>query len=176
MRERLPGYFRYLSSSFSRSFIVLAFLAPRRRNSSDREEEEALNNNNNNNREVNHYLTPITPNKNGRAQVAFIGRILKWRAQEIRGVDDKTRLSTFEIKRRRKRSSNCVCRLCRRALSEWVRWGLPCGGPIGFLDQDIERRVSGSFLVCVYMYTTGTHTHTLQSNHLEYSRVLVFDG
>lgn len=173
MRERLLGYFRYLSS-FSRSFIVLAFLAPRRRNSSDRE-EEALNNNNNNNREVNHYLTPITPNKTGRAQVAFIGRILKWRAQEIRGVDDKTRLSTFEIKRR---SSSCVCRLCRRALSEWVRWGLPCGGPIGFLDQDIERRVSGSFLVCVYMYTTGTHTHThtLQSNHLEYSRVLVFDG
>jgi hypothetical protein len=102
MRERLPGYFRYLSSSFSRSFIVLAFLAPRRRNSSDREEEEALNNNNNN-REVNHYLTPITPNKNGRAQVAFIGRILKWRAQEIRGVDDKTRLSTFEIKRRKRK-------------------------------------------------------------------------
>lgn len=129
MRERLPGYFRYLSSSFSRSFIVLAFLAPRRRNSSDRKEGEALNNNknNNNNREVNHHLTPITPNKNGRAQVAFIGRILKWRAQEIRGVDDKTRLSTFEIKRRRRRKScSCVClslSTVSASLSEWVHGG-----------------------------------------------------
>ncbi len=169
MRERLPGYFRYLSSSFSRSFIVLAFLAPRRRNSSDREEEEALNNNNNNNREVNHYLTPITPNKNGRAQVAFIGRILKWRAQEIRGVDDKTRLSTFEIKRRRKRSSNCVS-LSTMSASPF-RMG-PLGSAVWWTNRLSWSRYRASrfrqFLsLCVHVHHRYTHTHTpIQSSRV----------